>query len=201
VIAVRNDRAVRIASEPVFETQWLRVLKNRYLFARTGEEVEYFITDAADIALVIPMTKRGRFVMVEQYKPAVEARSLEFPAGHIDGRSALSEARRELLEETGYVAERWRRLGIAFADSGRSRNRIHVFLARGAARAREPQPDPVERLCGLTMREVSRGELRSMAADGRIRSSATLAAFAMLMARGSFQGPGRKAITDRFVPG
>jgi ADP-ribose pyrophosphatase len=178
-------RPIQLASEPVLQTHWIEVRKTRYRFEPEGRDVDYFITSAAEIAMAVPVTRRGTVILVEQHKLPVGMRSLEFPAGRIDGGSALAAAKRELLEETGFRSSRWSKLGVIFADTGRSRDRIHIFLCRAAVRDREPAPDPIERLCGIRIREVGRGELRSMVADGRIRSSATLAAFAMLMARGS----------------
>jgi ADP-ribose pyrophosphatase len=124
--------------------------------------------------------------MVEQWKLPIARRSLEFPAGAIDNGSALANAKRELLEETGFAGGQWRKLGVVFPDTGRSRNALHVFAARGVTRVGEPTPDAMERLCGIRVREVGRVELRSMVVGGHIRSSGSLAALAMLTARGSF---------------
>lgn len=174
---------VRVATKPVLQTRWITVHRNRFRFEEGAEELDYLVTEAAEIAMAVAVTARGRFVMVEQYKLPIEQRSLEFPAGAIDSGSALANAKRELLEEAGYGSSRWRKLGSVFADTGRCCNRIHVFACQGAERRRDPQPDRVERLCRLQVREVSPRELRGLIASGRIRSAGTLAAYALLSIR------------------
>jgi ADP-ribose pyrophosphatase len=118
--------------------------------------------------------------MVEQWKLPIARRSLEFPAGAIAKGTALANARRELLEEAGFAGGKWRKLGIVFPDTGRSRNAVHVFAARGVTRVREPAPDPVEAACGLRAVELGRTQLRDLIRKGRVLSAGTLAAWALL---------------------
>jgi ADP-ribose diphosphatase len=177
-LRLRDPR--RIRSEPVFKARWVTVNRNSYTFHGNLDEVEYLVIDTAEIAMAVPVTSRGRLVMVEQYKLPIEMRSLEFPAGAIGEGSALANAKRELLEETGYCAASWRKLGTLFSDTGRSRNCIHIFLGNNAERVRDQQLDAVETLCDLRVREVGRRELRKLAARGAVRSAGTLGAVALL---------------------
>lgn len=56
---------------------------------------------------VLPVTKDGQVLLVEQYRKAVEMVSLEIPAGKLDkGEEILSCAVRELKEETGYTVDK-----------------------------------------------------------------------------------------------
>ncbi len=58
--------------------------------------------------MIIPLLDSGELVMERQYRYAMRRHCLEFPAGKIDpGEEALATGRRELLEETGYVAGEW----------------------------------------------------------------------------------------------
>ena len=183
---MKRIRPECIGSEPVLETRWITVRRNVYRLDGSPEPIDYYVTDTAEIALVVPITARERFVMVEQWKLPIERRSLEFPAGAIGAGSALVNAKRELMEETGYGGGRWRKLGFVYPDTGRSRNRIHVFLAENVRPMRKESLDPVEQGCGLHLKEIEERELRDLIGGGGVVSSSTLAAFALLMARRSF---------------
>lgn len=63
-------------------------------------------------ACIVPVLADGRILMVRQYRPAIDRETLELPAGAVDAEDATTEdtARRELREETGYTAEKWKLL-------------------------------------------------------------------------------------------
>ena len=68
--------------------------------------------------------------MERQYRYPLGKQFLELPAGKIDpGEDPSHTARRELAEETGYTAARWRHLGVMHPVIGYSTERIEIFLA------------------------------------------------------------------------
>ncbi|QPN62704.1 NUDIX hydrolase [Synechococcus sp. CBW1004] len=82
-------------------------------------------------SLAVPVLEDGRVVLLRQYRFAVQARLLEFPAGTLDpGETPLSTMQRELQEEAGYSAARWDPLGAMLPCPGYSDEVIHLFLAR-----------------------------------------------------------------------
>ena len=82
-------------------------------------------------SLAVPVLADGRVVLLRQYRFAVAARLLEFPAGTLDpGETPLSTMQRELQEEAGYSAQRWDSLGAMLPCPGYSDEVIHLFLAR-----------------------------------------------------------------------
>jgi ADP-ribose pyrophosphatase len=85
-----------------------------------------------------------RVLLERQYRHAATDYLWELPAGRIDpGEQELKAAQRELLEETGYTAAKWRRILKFYASPGFVAETMSVFLATGL-RAGEAQPEEDE---------------------------------------------------------
>jgi ADP-ribose pyrophosphatase len=81
---------------------------------------------------VIPLLDDGRVVLVRQYRYPTGKVLLEIPAGKLDaGEAQLACARRELREETGYVAREWAYGGEIHNAAAYSSESIWIWLARG----------------------------------------------------------------------
>jgi ADP-ribose pyrophosphatase len=113
-------------------------------------------------------------VLVRQYRDAVDQETLEIPAGirDMDGEDAAGCAARELLEETGYVAAEWTRLGVLQTTIGYSDETIELFLAKGLTL----QAQKLDAGEFLEVLKVPFGEAIAMIGDGRITDAKSLAA-------------------------
>jgi ADP-ribose pyrophosphatase len=79
---------------------------------------------------IIPFLDDKRIVLLKQYRHALKKHIWEIPAGTLDPQEEIiSCAKRELIEETGYSAGQWHRLGEITPVPGYSNERIHIFLA------------------------------------------------------------------------
>src|SRR5215471_9810393 len=71
-----------------------------------------------------------RVLLERQYRHAAQDYLWEVPAGRIDpGENELNAAKRELIEETGYRAERWRRILKFYASPGFVAETMSVYMA------------------------------------------------------------------------
>lgn len=100
-----------------------------------GDPGAFYLLDAPDWITVIPILvdKNGIdcFLMVEQYRHGSDQITLEFPAGMVDeGEFALTAAKRELLEETGYAAAELIEIGVVSPNPAFMNNTIYTFIAR-----------------------------------------------------------------------
>jgi len=80
---------------------------------------------------IIPMLTDSRILLIKQYRHALREYIWEIPAGTLDPQeSVMNCAKRELIEETGYSAGKWQKLGEITPVPGYSDERIHIFLAK-----------------------------------------------------------------------
>lgn len=100
------------------------------------------VTAARDVVLhdgaaaVVAVDEMGRVAMVRQYRCPIERVTLELPAGKLNykGEDPLACAKRELEEETGLRAARWRKLSDTLTSPAFCTERITLFLAQGLTR-------------------------------------------------------------------
>jgi len=97
------------------------------------------------VVLAVDDSGRVPHVLLErQYRHAAKNCLWELPAGRIDpGETELDAAKRELIEETGYRAEHWRRILKFYASPGFVAETMAVYLATGL-RAGEAEPEDDE---------------------------------------------------------
>jgi len=82
-------------------------------------------------AIVVPVTKSGKIVMVTQHRYPVEKILLELPAGKLGkNENPLHCAVRELEEETGYKSENIKELGSIYTTPGYSDEKLWIYLAK-----------------------------------------------------------------------
>ena len=127
---------------------------------------------------VVALDEMENIILVRQYRAPIGRLTLEIPAGKFDhpGEDPLLCAQRELSEETGLMADSWRKLTVLETTPGFCNERIHIFLATGL-RQGETHPDEDEFVATLRMPLT---EAVSKVMDGTLRDGKT--ALAIMMA-------------------
>jgi ADP-ribose pyrophosphatase len=121
---------------------------------------------AVDDSGVVP-----RVLLERQYRHAAKDFLWELPAGRIDrGEKELQAAKRELIEETGYRADRWRRILKFYASPGFVAETMSVFLAT-KLRVGEAEPEDDEI---IHKRMVPLPTVVKMILNGTIRDAKTI---------------------------
>jgi ADP-ribose pyrophosphatase len=121
-----------------------------------GDEVElpdsrtvpgFYSIDMPDHAIIVAVTPDDRVVVEWNYKHGPRKVCVNLPAGYLEpDEDPLEAAKRELLEETGYVADYWTFLGAFCVDGNRGCGRAHIYLATSAHCVAEPASGDLEEM-------------------------------------------------------
>jgi len=169
------ERATVLSSEVVYQGPLFRVLHDK-LVEPGGRENERDVIrhNGSVVILAIDNSKSRKnpwIVMERQYRHAANQFLWELPAGKIDaGELPLAGAKRELAEETGYRAKKWRPLVEYYASPGFLGEAMKVFLAEGL-RAGDTHWDGDE---DIELRLVKLTDVLKMIEKGAIQDGKTL---------------------------
>ena len=119
-----------VSSEQVFDGTLLKVRRDRVRLPDGSEGTREYIRHPGAVAIV-PLFDDGRILLERQFRYPHGREFIEVPAGKVDpGEPHLETAKRELLEETGYAATEWKRIGVIHTAIAYTDEAIEIFLAQ-----------------------------------------------------------------------
>jgi ADP-ribose pyrophosphatase len=122
---------ILIGSRDIYEGRVISVRVDE-IEVKDGLNVRREVVSHPGAVVMLPVDSEGRILWVRQHRWAAQRDLLELPAGTLEAGEAPEEtARRELIEEVGYAASTWQRLGGFFTAPGFCTEYIHAFLATG----------------------------------------------------------------------
>jgi ADP-ribose pyrophosphatase len=132
--------------------------------------------------VILPRLPDGRFVLVRQFRKAVEEVLLEAVAGTLHaGEDPDLCARRELEEETGYKASTLVRLGVIAPAPGYTEERLYLYFATLCPEAGPLSPDEDEK---IEVVPLAPSQIEALMLSGEIWDAKTLAAWYLMKAKG-----------------
>jgi ADP-ribose pyrophosphatase len=170
-VSLATRRAKVLSSKLVYSGPVFGVRRERVVEPGGVKATRDIVTHFGSIVL-LPVLRDGRLLLVRQYRHAVRAFLWELVAGRIEpGESPLAAARRELVEETGYTARRFRKLLEIVPTPGFVSERMQIYLAEGLAPG-AARPEADER---IATRRFSLGQLEAMIRHSTLRDAKSIA--------------------------
>jgi ADP-ribose pyrophosphatase len=139
LLGLQSAQFTRATGKSVAKNQTIHY-SGRYLGLRETDKWEYaYRTNASGVVVLVPVTQDGELVLVEQYRTPVKSRVMELPAGLVGDTGDFEEdfkaaAQRELIEETGYRADKLEELLTCPSTPGMADEMITIYFASGLER-------------------------------------------------------------------
>jgi ADP-ribose pyrophosphatase len=132
-----------LKSERIYEGRLVNLRQDAVMLSN-GRKTTREVVEHPECVAIVAIESEDSVVMVRQFRKPVEGVLLEIPAGMIEPDEEPQEcARRELKEETGYIAGNMERIGGFYSSPGYSTEFLHLFLAtdlrRGSTRPEEDE--------------------------------------------------------------
>ncbi|MCK5084909.1 MAG: NUDIX hydrolase [Candidatus Pacebacteria bacterium] len=168
-----------IGSEEVYNCKYFKILEEDF-FMPSGKKHKYHLFRTTDYVIVI--AKEGNyFYLIEQYRYTTKSKLLQVVAGAIEeGQAPLATAKRELKEEAGITAKKFKKLGWFYSFYGSSDQKAYVYLAEDLEIGKQ-MPDDFEKECGIIRKKLKISEVKKLISSGKIKDHDTLAAFCLFM--------------------
>ena len=142
-----------------------------------GKTIHISFINHPGAVIIAPLLDSNTVVMLRQFRPSLGKYIFELPAGTIDvPEKPLTCAKRELLEETGFTARKFKKLGEIYPVPGYSTEVIHIFKAEDlTAGGAEPEDYEV-----IDVKTFSRAEVKRLFQQGKLMDAKSICAFTHL---------------------
>lgn len=163
-----------LGTTTIIKDQWIDLEASRCQLPNGTIIEPFYVNHVPDFAVIVAVTEEGQLLAERQYRHGVGEVLLELPAGSMEaGESGEEAARRELREETGYLAGDLEFLFKIAPNASSTSNYAWCYLARGVKPWGPQKLDATEDLEVLT---IPVAELRKMLGNGAFQQAVHVAA-------------------------
>ena len=186
----KEDRLAweEISSEHIVRDEWIDFRRSAYRFPDGSVFEPFYSYSRRNYVVIVASDNEGRYLCVHQFRQGIKEVTTEFPAGGIerkDGKEygsakdlpsedALSAAKRELSEETGYESDEWEHLLTVPSNATIADNYAFIYRAANCRKVAGQSLDETE---FLNVSRYSAEEIEEMIASGRFQQAVHIAAW------------------------
>lgn len=170
----KKPRWKKLNSKLIYQNSWIKLWEDKVL-RPDGRRDIYSYFEKTQGVFIIPKDTDGTIFLIEEYRYPLSKKIIQLPAGVISEKTPLINAKRELREETGLVANKWERLGGFYIAPGHETTYIHVYLASRLNKSNVSISLEGDETI-LQILQIKEKKLRQMVNEGKIECGITLAA-------------------------
>ena len=130
------------------DCQIYKVYEQKCRHPLDGRSGNFYVINCNDWVTILPLTVVGELILVNQYRFGSRKSSWEVPGGVMDDDESRAEitAKRELLEETGYMGEAGKLIASNYPNPALQSNRVHFVLIKNCLQISGQNLDPNEEI-------------------------------------------------------
>ncbi|MCX6705607.1 MAG: NUDIX hydrolase [Candidatus Woesebacteria bacterium] len=171
-----SKKAKITSTKTIYKSKWLILRKDSFI-KPDGSAASYEIVNRRDIVIVIPQVNKN-LIFVEQYRYALDERSLEFPQGFVEENETPKDAaKREFEEEVGFKGS-ITFLGEACTSSGFLEQKIYIFKGSNLVKGKQ-KLEPTEK--DLNVISLPLKTVKELVKNNKIKNAPTLAALSLFL--------------------
>jgi len=163
-----------LSTKIVYRNPFLKIIE-KIILRSDKTKGNYYILERPNFVVIIAQDKKNNFYLVSQFRVAIEKKAWEFSMGCIDqGEIPIQAAKRELKEETGLTAKKWKNLGQLDQAKGIMTSNFHIFLAKDLTLGKtNHEAGEID----MKVKKFTPEKLKQMILDGTLNCSITLSAY------------------------
>ena len=154
-------------SKKIVDSDWVKVRCDSVDLPNGTSIDDFYVVTIKEASAIVALDTEENIILKSEYRYTYGEDLIEVPAGGFEKgeRDGLSVAKRELLEETGYVSDEWQFLGSTVESSAKLTNHMNIYFANNCRKVSSQKLDETEE---LNVMVVPFEEAIQMVMDNRI---------------------------------